>query len=186
MLRIIPTPKDKEVLYTIPAKEEWESGLRPLRSEYGIYFEYVENDILRFRFLYVQEKIAILKDSFSSELSKEQVEAFFHCSISLDDLWKWLDEVPFEIKKCLDVDDPSIRGIWKMEDVIVIRGDSKIHSILKNYYEFQVSTATIRSIPYNCWSNDLRFEVLNETDKIYWITLCLLKYQRQLNQQSEE
>ena len=184
MLRIIPTPKNKKILYTIPGNW-WEDVFKDEYYAYagGIYFEYIENDILRFEFFYVLGKISILEGPFSSECTPEMMEAILCCSVSLDELWEWIDKIPFKIVKCLDANDSSIKGIWKMEDFYIRMKEYNYNQISnKNYYEFLVYTTTIRFMPYS-WGK-VKIEILNnETDKIYWITLCLLKYQKQLNQQ---
>ena len=181
MLKIIPTPENPKVLYTLPG-ERWEDKFEDYED--GIYFEYSEDDVINFQFFYVLGKVSILEGSFSSTHSSQEMEAFFDCCVSLEELWTWLDQIPFKIVNCKDINDPSIKGIWKMDFVFNTKNSDS--ELLKNYYEFKVSTVLIRSIPYNCWSMNIIMESSDNVNKIYWFTLCLLKFQRQSKQPSGE
>lgn len=180
MLKIIPTSTEK-VLYTLPGKR-W----KEFRAyQYGIYFEYFENDLINFKFFYALEKISILDGPFSSKFSLDEMTSFFDCCVDLSELWEWIDQIPFKIIDCLNIYDETISEIWKMTEIIDLDYfDEKVKtSLLQYYFEFQVSTSLIRSLPYRCnrFTSFIEIDVSEEKDKIYWITLCLLRYQKQLN-----
>lgn len=184
MLKIIPTPESRKVLYTL-SSPKWEETFEIFDFSQGIYFEYSENEVIDFKFYYFLNQIAILDGPFSSQFTPQEMESFFDTWVNLDELWDWLDsEVSLKITKVLDKDDRSIQKIWKMNDFFGL-DKTKYPELYSNYYEFQLSTATIRCMPYNCWSNSLKMYISDENNKIYWITLWQLKYQRQSKQLSE-
>lgn len=171
MLRIIPTPSDPEVLYTFP-EPTWEDVFGGF--DYGVYLEYSENEVISFKFHYTLGHISILRGAFSEGYTKKEMIAFFECYVREDELWEWLDTIPFRMIRSLPKDDPEITGIWKMNcSVKYCCLDPKY------YYEFQVSTVNIRCIPYDWMNKEIKIEVSDEENKFYWITLCLLKYQHQ-------
>ena len=185
MLRIIPTPENPKVLYTLN-KRIWLDQLGGFDG--GIYFEYYENDVINFKFFYILGSISILEGPFSSTFSSSEMNSFFDCCIKLSDLEEWLDQVPFSILKCLNKNDPEIKQIWKMTHIVDlsrVEDERGVENLCEYYYEFKIYSVTIRSYPYY-WTDSIRCEISDENNKIYWTILCLLKYLRQLKQQSGE
>ena len=185
MLKIIPPPTNRYVAHhCVPDKIDlWNRTLGKFSEV--IYFEYFEDDVINFKFFYYLGVVFILEGSFISEYSSSEVSNFFNCYVQLDELWVWLDnEITFKTIRCLSPEDSDIMGIWKM-DYRVDLSQELDSPLLENYYEFQVSTVIVRSIPYK-YIKIIYLDVSDENNKTYWITLCLLKYQRQLNQPSEE
>ena len=181
MLKIILPPEKIESLYTLP-EPKWED--EPISfSDFGIYLEYDEDDFIKFQFYYVLGRVTILKGPWSELFDVKEMDNFFDTQVKLSELWEWLDnEVSFEIIKKLSPNSDSIINIWKFDteiDISKIENIDKSFELNKNYMEFKVSTVTVRCMPYSWWSNDIiKMEVLNNDNKIYWITLCLLKYLR--------
>lgn len=196
MLKIILPPKTTESLYTLP-EQKWEDKIISLYtlpeqkwedepisfSDFGIYLEYSEDDFIKFQFYYVLGRVTILKGPWSEQFEVKEMNNFFDTQVKLSELWEWLDnEISFDVIKKLSPSDNSIKNIWKINtiiDISKIRDSEKKTELIENYLEFNVSTVIVRCMPYSCWSdNFINMEVLNNDNKIYWITLCLLKYLR--------
>lgn len=191
MLKIIPTPTEYKFLYTLPDDRFREF----IKFVNGIFFEYIDEDgVTDVKFFYAMNKILILDGPFSSNFSLQEMLAFFECYIHPDDLWTWLDNnVTLRIIKKLPPTDKNISGIWKMDTFLSV--PSKYTELISSYIEYEVSetcgespvsTSIVRSLPYYCGSGQIKLSSSDEKNKTYWITLCLLKYQRQLKQQSKE
>ena len=186
-MKLIKKPdKLEEVSFSLK-KSYWTKELCWI--ERGAFFEYYENPLINFKFFYVLGKVSILRGSYLDDYSPEEVETNFSILVKLEDLFSWLDSIQFECIKCIPTDTMGgIKGLYKFGYFTTIYSFSD-DPILSNYCEFKINNSTIiRSYPYLCYFKKLGFDVINNEDKkynLYWIVLCLLKYQKQLEMQSE-
>lgn len=179
MLRIIK-PEKLEPIYS------WSSHdfLRDLFEERiwneGIFLEYWENQILNFKFSYIDGVITIYSGEFISDYSEEEVKIFFSSNIKIHDTYSWVkDNVKLEILDTRDINDEGIKEIWKYDYEYSNWNDFSNDELFSKYHEYLIQNSVIvRCLPYDwgsiikmcCPDRNLRLE-----EKNYWLNLCLTK-----------
>ena len=145
----------------------------------GIWCEYWENDIINFKFNFLNDRVTIYSGWFSSQYDEKDLETFFKLVVKNEELLEFLDkEVTLEIKTSLPKESDLITKIWKFNfDHYFYNVDCE-DDFFSKYYEILLNnTKIIRCLPYN-WGSGLKLycpDKLDLDDKIYWFNLCLLK-----------
>lgn len=157
-------------------------------SNKGILFEYYEDDIINFKFLYALGNVIIHKGPFTENFTKDEMQSFFTSFVKMSELWTWIDnDVDLKVKTDISCNSGGeIHSLWKLVHTGFYSGKDDERKLSKSYFEFEMSVEggepmLIRSFPKY---NELLMGTVPEkhgVESLYWFTICLIKYLRMLN-----